>query len=154
MLSRPLLIGLLTLTVLRWVVAGASEVTPEEALVWLGGRQAAFGFFDYGPLTSWLIRLGTLVAGDSSWGVRWFAPLLMLGASVAGWRLAASAFGDKVAGWFLAAWQLMPLLNMGAVRAWPETVAFFCCLMAAWWTWQALHRACSFRYVNLVKTML
>ena len=53
MLSRPLLIGLLTLTVLRWVVAGASEVTPEEALVWLGGRQAAFGFFDYGPLTSW-----------------------------------------------------------------------------------------------------
>lgn len=141
MLSRPLLIGLLTLTVLRWVVAGASEVTPDEALVWLGGRQAALGFFDYGPLTSWLIRLGTWVAGDTSWGVRWFAPLFILGASVAGWRLAASAFGDKVAGWFLAAWQLMPLLNVGAVRAWPETVAFFCCLMAAWWTWQALHRA-------------
>ena len=91
MLSRPLLIGLLTLTVLRWVVAGASEVTPDEALVWLGGRQAALGFFDYGPLTSWLIRVGTLVAGDTSWGVRWFAPLLMLGASVAGWRLAARA---------------------------------------------------------------
>jgi len=138
---RPLLLGLLVLTALRWVVAGASELTPAEALVWLGGRQAPLGFFDHGPLAAWLVRAGTTLAGDTALGVRFFAPLAILGASWLGWRLAASAFGDKTGGWFVTALQLTPLVNLGAVRALPGTFAFFFAVAAAWWLWQALHRA-------------
>lgn len=138
---RPLLLGLLVLTALRWVVAGASELTPAEALVWLGGKQATLGFFDHGPLAAWLTRAGTAIAGDTALGVRLFAPVMVLGASWLGWRLAASAFGDKTAGWFVAALQLIPVVNLGAVRALPETHAFFFAVLASWWLWQALHRA-------------
>jgi hypothetical protein len=132
---------LLTLTVLRWVVAGATELTPEEALVWLGGSQAALGYFEHGPVASWLARLGVAMAGDTALGVRLWAPLAVFGASWIGWRLAASAFGDKAAGWFLTALQLTPLLNLAAIRALPETYGFFFAMAAAWWLWQALHRA-------------
>lgn len=141
MLSRSLLIGLWLLTGLRWVVAAVSELTPEEALVWLGGRQAAFGYFGHGPVASWLVRLGVAVFGDTALGVRWWAPLAVLGASWLGWRLANSAFGEKPAGWFVTALQLTPLVNLAAVRAVPETAVFFWAVLAAWWLWQALHRA-------------
>jgi hypothetical protein len=141
MLPRSLLIGLWLLTVLRWVVAAVTELTPEEALVWLGGRQSALGFFAHGPVACWLARAGVAVFGDTALGVRWWAPLAVLGASWLGWRLAYSAFGEKAAGWFLTALQLTPLLNLAAIRALPETAVFFWAMLAAWWLWQALHRA-------------
>jgi 4-amino-4-deoxy-L-arabinose transferase-like glycosyltransferase len=143
---RQLMIGLLVLTVLRWVVAGATELTPREALDWLGGRQSALGFFDHGPVAAWMVRVGTLVGGDTALGVRFLAPLAILAASVLAWRLAASAFGEKAAGWFLTALQLTPLVNVAAVRAWPETYAFLCAMAAAWWLWQAVHRASSWAW--------
>lgn len=141
MLPRHLLMGLLTLTALRWVVAGATELTPEEALVWLGGQQASLGFFEHGPVASWLARAGTALVGPSALGVRLFSPVAILVASWLGWRLATSGFGDKAAGWFLTAMQLTPLVNLAAVRALPETYAFCFGLTGAWWLWQALHRA-------------
>ncbi|MFN0130277.1 MAG: ArnT family glycosyltransferase [Verrucomicrobiales bacterium] len=141
MLPRPLLIGLVILTALRWVVAGATELTPAEALVWLGGREAGMGYFGHGPVASWLSRVGTWVAGDTAIGVRLFAPLAVFGASWLAWRLASSAFGEKAGGWFFVALQLTPLVNLAAVRALPETYLFFFGVAGAWWLWQALHRA-------------
>ena len=143
---RRLLLGLLILTVLRWVIAAATELTPAESLVWLGSGQAPLGYFDHGPLASWLARVGTFVAGASPLGVRLMAPLAIFGASWIGWRLATSAFGDKAAWWFVTAMQLTPLVNVAAVRGLPETYAFFFAVLAAWWLWQALHRASSWAW--------
>lgn len=141
MLPRPLLMALVMLTVLRWVVAGAAELSPAEAMVWLGGREAGLGYFGHGPVAGWLARAGTLVAGETALGVRLFAPLAVFGASWLAWRLAASGFGEKAGGWFFTALQLTPLTNVAAVRALPETWLFFFGMAGAWWLWQALHRA-------------
>lgn len=138
---RPLLIGLVFLTALRWVVAGVTELTPAEALVWLGGREAGMGYFGHGPVAGWLARVGTWVAGDTAIGVRLWAPLAAFGASWLAWRLASSAFGEKAGSWFLVALQLTPLVNLAAVRGLPETYLFYFGMAGSWWLWQALHRA-------------
>jgi len=141
MMRNRLILGLLVLTALRWVVGWATELTAGEALVWVGGRQAWLGHFGYGPVAGWLVRAGVWVAGDTSMGVRWWAPVAVLVASWAGWRLVASAFGDKAGGWFLIGMQLMPAVNLASVRAVPETAMMGCAAVGAWWLWQGLHRA-------------
>lgn len=138
---RPLFLLLAALTVLRCVVAGAQELTPEEARVWLCGQHPALGYFDHGPLAAWLSGAGSWLAGNTPLGARLFAPWLMLAACLLGWRLALSAFGEKAAGWFVAVLQLTPLFNIGAIRALPETAAVAAGVAAWWWLWQALHRA-------------
>lgn len=140
-MPRPLFLGLLLLTVLRMVVANASELTPPEAELWLAARHPAAGYFSAGPWPVWMTWLGTHLAGDGPAGVRLFAPWLMLAASWLAWRLTLAMFGSAAAMWLVAILQLVPLVNVAAVRAVPGAWAFGWGVLALWWWWQALHRA-------------
>ncbi len=140
-MPRPLFLGLLLLTALRLVVALAGQPTPVEAELWLAGQYPAAGYVAHGPWPVWMMRLGTMVAGDGMAGLRLFAPWLMLAASWLAWRLAAGLFGASMAAWLVAVLQVTPLVNVAATRAEPGAWALVWSLLALWWWWQALHRA-------------
>jgi 4-amino-4-deoxy-L-arabinose transferase-like glycosyltransferase len=105
--------------VMRLVVAAGTPLFPDETYYWEWSRRLATGYFDHPPAIAWLIRAGTLLAGDTALGVR-------LGAVVAGTVgalfLAASArrlSGDVAAAWLAAAFAATPLAS-GLVLATPD----------------------------------
>lgn len=63
----------------RWIVDIMWNLVPDEAYYWVWSRHLALSYLDHPPIVAYLIRLGTLVMGDSELGVRWLAGFLIAG---------------------------------------------------------------------------
>ncbi|MEW6238051.1 MAG: glycosyltransferase family 39 protein [Candidatus Omnitrophota bacterium] len=55
---------------LLYVTAGFIELSPDEAYYWQWSRRLDWSYYSKGPLVAFLIRLGTLIGGDTAFGVR------------------------------------------------------------------------------------
>src|SRR3984957_2491245 len=84
----------LALVALRLVAAAWTPLTFDEAYYWTGSKKFPSGYYDHPPLVALVIRLGTMVAGDSEFGVRLVSILLALPMSYAVYRTAAILFGS------------------------------------------------------------
>jgi hypothetical protein len=83
----------LALVGLRLVAAAWTPLTFDEAYYWMWSKHLAFGYYDHPPMVALVIRLGTMVAGDTELGVRLASILLALPMSFAVFRAAALLFG-------------------------------------------------------------
>ncbi len=121
-------LGLLTLW--RWALLPTLELAPGEAMAVFCVKHGQWGgFFEQGPLVMLFARLGMVIGGANEWGVRFFAPLLALAASLAVWRLARDLFDEQIAGWTVVIVNVLPAFNLAAVTLTPATVA--CALVPA-----------------------
>ena len=121
-------LGLLTLW--RWALLPTLELAPDEALAVFCGQHGQWGsFFEIGPLVPLVVRLGMLIGGAGEFGVRFFAPLLALVASLLIWRLARDLFDEQIAGWAVVIVNVLPAFNLAAVTLTPGTLA--CVLVPA-----------------------
>src|ERR1700686_5836422 len=84
---------ILALVVLRLVAAAWTPLTFDEAYYWMWSKHLAGGYYDHPPAVAAVIRLGTLIAGDTELGVRLGSILLALPMSWAVYRTAAILFG-------------------------------------------------------------
>ena len=118
-------LGLLTLW--RWALLPTLELAPDEALAvfWVKHGQLG-GFFEIGPLVPVFARLGMMIGGASEFGVRFFAPLLALAASLLVWRLARDLFDEQIAGWVVVIVNVLPAFNLAAITLTP---AIFACVL-------------------------
>ena len=73
---------------LRLCVAAVTPLTFDEAYYWLWSKHLAGGYYDHPPMVAVVIRLGTLIAGDTEFGVRLVSVLLGLPMSWAVFRAA------------------------------------------------------------------
>src|SRR5882724_159108 len=87
----------LALVVLRLVAAAFTPLTFDEAYYWMWSKSLAGGYYDHPPMVAFVIRLGTLIAGDTALGVRLVSVLLALPMSWAVYQAAAVLFGQRVA---------------------------------------------------------
>jgi hypothetical protein len=83
------------LVVLRLVSAAYTPLTFDEAYYWTWSKHLAGGYYDHPPMVAVLIRLGTLIAGDTELGVRLVSILLALPMSFAVYRSAEILFGGR-----------------------------------------------------------
>jgi 4-amino-4-deoxy-L-arabinose transferase-like glycosyltransferase len=83
------------LLVLRAVMAAALPLSADEAYDWLWSLHLAAGYFDHPPAIAWLVRAGTLMFGDTPFGVRVAGIVLSLPASWFVWRAAAIVLKDE-----------------------------------------------------------
>jgi 4-amino-4-deoxy-L-arabinose transferase-like glycosyltransferase len=101
----------------------------DEAFYWWEGQHPAWAYSDLPGLTAWLTRLGTELAGDTAFGLRW--PFLLLGALIP-WlvvRIAARWFGAE-AGWRAGLLALpLPLMLPLGVLALPDVPLTFAALL-------------------------
>jgi len=71
---------LLLLLLIWWIVnlfqAAFTELDVDEAYYWVYSNHLAWGYFDHPPFVAWLIRMGTVIFGNTTLGVRFFATLL------------------------------------------------------------------------------
>jgi hypothetical protein len=94
-LVRNTAVTILALVVLRLVAAAWTPLTFDEAYYWMWSKHLAGGYYDHPPAVAYVIRLGTLMAGDTELGVRLASILLALPMSWAVYRSAAILFGGQ-----------------------------------------------------------
>jgi 4-amino-4-deoxy-L-arabinose transferase-like glycosyltransferase len=97
-LARNTALAVLALVLMRLVAAAVTPLTFDEAYYWMWSKHLAFGYYDHPPMVALVIRLGTLLAGDSELGVRLFSILLALPMSYAVYRSAEILFGGARVG--------------------------------------------------------
>src|SRR3981189_1804562 len=83
------------LVVLRLVAAAWTPLTFDEAYYWMWSKHLAGGYYDHPPGVALVIRMGTMIAGDTELGVRLVSILLALPMSWAVYRTAAILFGGQ-----------------------------------------------------------
>ena len=81
------------LVALRLVAAAFTPITFDEAYYWMWSKHLAGGYYDHPPMVAFVIRAGTLIAGDTGFGVRLVSILLALPMSYAVWRATEILFG-------------------------------------------------------------
>ena len=74
------------LVALRLVAAAFTPLTFDEAYYWMWSKHLAGGYYDHPPMVAFVIRAGTLIAGDTEFGVRLVSILLALPMSFAIYR--------------------------------------------------------------------
>ena len=94
-MSATRVLAILALVALRLVAAAFTPITFDEAYYWTWSKHLAGGYYDHPPMVAVVIRLGTLIAGDSEFGVRLVSILLALPMSWAIYQAAAILFGSR-----------------------------------------------------------
>jgi 4-amino-4-deoxy-L-arabinose transferase-like glycosyltransferase len=94
-LVRNTILTVAALVLLRLVAAAWTPLTFDEAYYWIWSKNLAGGYYDHPPGAALVIRLGTMIAGDTEFGVRLVSILLALPMSFAVYRTAEILFDDK-----------------------------------------------------------
>ena len=92
------LTALVVLCALRVLAGALLPLSADEAYYWLWSRHLAAGYFDHPPAIAFLIRAGTLIFGDTSFGVRAGAIALSFATSWFVWRTGAILGRDEKVG--------------------------------------------------------
>src|SRR6266436_7753054 len=93
-LIRNTALAILALVALRLVAAAWTLLTFDEAYYWMWSKHLAGGYYDHPPMVALVIRAGTMIAGDTEFGVRLVSILLALPMSFAVYRAAEILFAD------------------------------------------------------------
>jgi 4-amino-4-deoxy-L-arabinose transferase-like glycosyltransferase len=94
-LVRDTSLTILALVALRLVGAAWTPLTFDEAYYWAWSQHLSPGYYDHPPGVALVIRLGTMIAGDTEFGVRLVSILLALPMSFALYRATAILFGGE-----------------------------------------------------------
>jgi len=92
-LVRNTVLTIVALVALRLVAAAFTPLTFDEAYYWMWSQHISGGYYDHPPMVAFVIRLGTIIAGDTELGVRLVPILLALPMSFAVFRAASILFG-------------------------------------------------------------
>jgi 4-amino-4-deoxy-L-arabinose transferase-like glycosyltransferase len=132
-LGRRLLLLTLALTAARLLAAALVPLTEDEAYYRLWAQHLQAGYFDHPPMIAWWIRLGELIAGDTTLGVR-LIPGLATGLTTwlvgdLGRRLGLSeAASLRAALWYNATFTVA----LGGMLATPDTPACLFWTLSVW----------------------
>jgi 4-amino-4-deoxy-L-arabinose transferase-like glycosyltransferase len=117
---RALWVLLAVATVFRLLYIQAVELAPDEAYYWTWSRNLQWGYFDHPPGVGFLIWVGTALAGNGEFGVRflWVGMGLLL--SLILYATGKRMFGSR-AGFYAALLMNISLLgSTGAVIVTPD----------------------------------
>src|SRR2546423_1322702 len=92
-LVRNTAVTILALVALRLGAAAWTPLTFDEAYYWMWSKHLAGGYYDHPPGVAVVIRLGTMIAGDTELGGRLVSILLARPMSWGGYRPATILFG-------------------------------------------------------------
>jgi dolichol-phosphate mannosyltransferase len=112
---------------LRVLYCAQIELLPEEAYYWNYSRHLDIGYLDHPPMVAWLIKLGTLLFGDTEFGVRFGALCCGTVSSCFIYRLTRNVFGQSSALLALSMAQVLPFFFLAGMLMTPDAP-----LTAAW----------------------
>jgi 4-amino-4-deoxy-L-arabinose transferase-like glycosyltransferase len=121
--------ALAALTLVRLAFAALLPLTPDEAYYWVWSRALAPGYVDHPPMVALWIRAGTMLCGETAFGVRLFGPLSAAATTLFLADAARLLFPDRRAGVVAGLlWNATLLIGAGSVTMTPDTpLLFFWC---------------------------
>lgn len=130
-----LTLGVLLLARIGYLASSVVELSEDEAYQWLWSKHPDLSYYSKPPFISYAQWIGTHIAGDTEWGVRFLSPWISFFTGLALVRFLSRFTGWKTAFWFVVALNSMPLVVAGAVLMTidPLTVGFFTLSMLAGW---------------------
>ncbi len=143
-MNRWLIVFLLVLTALRFGLGGSMEVSPDEAYYYQWSQRLDWAYYSKGPGVATVIRAGTALLGQNSFGVRFFSPLFALGTSLILFGLARRLYGESVATWTVLMLNFTPIFNVGGLLMTIDPISIFFWTGALWAFWEALERSPKF----------
>ena len=63
---------------MRGVFAATNPLRVDEAYYWTWSNESVISYLDHPPMIAWCVHLGTLIFGDTNFGVRFSGLLAML----------------------------------------------------------------------------
>jgi len=107
-------------TIFRLFYIQAVELAPDEAYYWTWSRNLQWGYYDHPPGVGFLIWIGTGIAGNGEFGVRFLWVVISILLSVVLYGMGRKMFGER-AGFLAALLMNISLLgSTGAVIATPD----------------------------------
>lgn len=143
------LVVLAALTLFRLWYSTRLELVPDEAYYWLWSKHLAASYRDKGPGIAWTIALGTRLAGDTVFGIRFLGVLL---SAATGWQLfglARRLYDSRTALWCLVVASAIPLFAVGSVLMTIDTLSVFFWAWATNMLWTALESGKTRRWIAL-----
>ena len=116
----------------RLLMAVLIPIVPDEAYYWEWSRHPAAGYYDHPPAIALLVRAGTLLAGDSSLGVRLGSIITGFGGAVLAVLLARDLGGVRAARRAAVFLTVLPLAGIGLVLATPDVPLLATEALALW----------------------
>jgi 4-amino-4-deoxy-L-arabinose transferase-like glycosyltransferase len=130
-----LLIAVLLLFRLAYLAAGKIDLSEDEAYQWTWSKHLALSYYSKPPLIALTQFAGTILWGDTAFGVRFFSPLIAALISLVMLRFVARVANARVAVAFVAGISLMPMMAVGATLMTidPLSVLFWTAAMIVGW---------------------
>jgi 4-amino-4-deoxy-L-arabinose transferase-like glycosyltransferase len=133
--AAPTLLWIAGAFALRALLAALVPLLPDETYYWEWTRRLEAGYYDHPPGVALLIRVGTLLLGDTRAGVRAGPALAALVTHVAAVLLAwlhagRGEAGARAAARAAALVALLPIVTIGLVLATPDAALFATAIVA------------------------
>lgn len=130
-----LAIAVTLLARLAYLAAGVLELSEDETYYWLWSKHLALSYYSKPPLIADTIWLGTRLFGDTTFGVRFFAPVIAAVMSGLVLRFIAREVNARAGFFLLLAVGATPLLAVGTTLMTidPLSVLFWTAAMIAGW---------------------
>ncbi len=126
--------------VARWIylASGPLNLSGDEAYQWTWSKHLALSYYSKPLGIAFLQKLGTVIGGDTEFGVRFCSPLI---AAIMGFmvlRFLAREASPRTAFWALIAMLATPLLSVGSVLMTIDPPLVLCWLAGTFAGWRAL----------------
>jgi 4-amino-4-deoxy-L-arabinose transferase-like glycosyltransferase len=118
--ARVALVVVVVLVALRLVLAATLPLAADEAYYWLWSKHLAGGYYDHPPMVALVVRAGTLLAGDTAFGVRFISVLLALPMTWAVYRAGEILYDREVAATAAIFLNLTLLVAIGTLIVTPD----------------------------------
>ena len=141
--TTVMIISLLALTLFRfyYLFTGPVGVGPDEAHYWEWSRRIDLSYYSKGPAIAYLIAFSTRLFGDTVFGVRFFAPILLLLSSILTYKLAMNMFNDTRKACLSAMMiQIAPLFSIFGIVMSVDAPFIFFWVLSLYLFWKAVSR--------------
>ncbi|MGH8558300.1 MAG: glycosyltransferase family 39 protein [Methylococcales bacterium] len=124
--KRTIIVLLAATLAMRVVTMIWMNLIPEEAYYWMYSQHPSMSYFDHPPMVAWLIGLGTLLFGNTLFGVRIAIGLLMLASSGAMYAFSRMWFGREASMAAALLLQVLPVyFGAGLIATMDAALVFF-----------------------------
>ncbi len=134
------------LTVLRFALAASYELSPDECYYYMWSQHPALSYYSKGPGVAMAILASTKLFGASSFGVRFFSPLLALGTSLIVFFFARRVYNERVGIWSVLLLNTIPIFNVGSIVMTIDPLSIFLWAASVYTFWLALEKSPAFTW--------
>jgi dolichol-phosphate mannosyltransferase len=109
---------------IRLLYGSVMDLIPEEAYYWNYAQHLDYGYLDHPPMVAWLIRLSTMLLGNSELAVRLPAMLCWFGSAVFLWKSTELLFNRTTAFVALALLACLPVFLLTGLYTTPDAFLY------------------------------